>query len=612
MAYQVFARKWRPQRFEEVIGQEHIVKTLKNAIRLNRTSQAYLFCGPRGVGKTSLARIFSKVLNCENRTTIEPCNKCNICVEITTSTSLNVIEIDGASNRGIDEIRNLRENIKLMPIQGKYKIYIIDEVHQITEAAFNALLKTLEEPPPHVKFIFATTQPNKIPATILSRCQRFDFRKIPVTVISNRLKDISMSERLRVDEGVFTEIAKHADGSMRDALSILDQLSSFCDSKISLSDITDMLGTVDLDITFELTDFIISKDRKSLLIKIDSIVNDGKDLLQVLGRLIEHFRNLAVLKISKELAHIVNLEPEFLKRAYSQLEGLSLQDLIYGFYLLGNIYDLAKKTGFVRFHFEMALLKLIDKENILSMDELMDKVSGMCDILSRYSDFRPSNDKEEVETSSNTKGKEPDRVNVSSRSNQVSEDSFRYDKSGSVSSDSLEKPAPSLLHSKEVNEGLELSYLKANWGEFIKKIKDVKMSASLFLMESEPIGFEGKILKIGLHPSRRFHKESLETPQNKDLMEKVLFQMFGQNLKVDFVLTERANSKVDNLDTAQSKQVLHKEGMDASVDNSAVSSSQAEVDLKEQPAGYDPLIETALRTFGGRIINNKKQRKNDG
>ena len=265
MAYTVFALKWRPQNFDEIIGQNHIVTTLKSALEKNRLAHAYLFAGPRGVGKTSTARILAKALNCKDGPTLNPCQKCASCLEIGQGRSMDVIEIDGASNRGIDEIRVLRENVKFSPVAGKFKIYIIDEVHMLTQEAFNALLKTLEEPPAFVKFIFATTQPHKVLATILSRCQRFDFRRITVMEMITQLERIVTQEKIGVDKEVLLAIAKASDGSLRDAESLLDQLISFSKDKISLKDVISILGIVEQEALFEITDKIIQKDALAAL-----------------------------------------------------------------------------------------------------------------------------------------------------------------------------------------------------------------------------------------------------------------------------------------------------------------------------------------------------------
>jgi len=248
MSYVVIARRWRPQQFNEIIGQEHVSKTLSNAIANNRIAHSYIFTGPRGVGKTTTARILAKAVNCEKGPTPHPCNECASCKAITVGNSMDVLEIDGASNRGIDEVRNLRENIRYAPTQGKYRIYIIDEVHMLTKEAFNALLKTLEEPPEHAMFIFATTEIHRVPATILSRCQRFDFRRIPLKTIMEHLRRICDGEKIDIQEEALLQIAKKADGSMRDAQSILDQLISFSGNKIAFEDVAQALGVIHQDL----------------------------------------------------------------------------------------------------------------------------------------------------------------------------------------------------------------------------------------------------------------------------------------------------------------------------------------------------------------------------
>src|SRR3989338_11015030 len=296
MGYLPFARKWRPQDFSEIIGQEHITTTLENAILMDRLHHAYLFAGPRGIGKTSTARIFSKALNCEKGPSVKPCNECGTCKEITSGFSMDVIEIDGASNRGIDEIRNLRETVKFSPSKGRFKIYIIDEVHMLTTEAFNALLKTLKEPPMHVKFIFATTEPHKVPATILSRCQRFDFKRIQIKDIIAKLREVSKVERIDIDEDAFLYIAKASDGSMRDAESILDQIASFSKGKGHLKDVIDSLGMIDQETLFRSAELIINKDTKAGIHLVDEILNSGKDTKQFLLELLEYFRNIMIVK----------------------------------------------------------------------------------------------------------------------------------------------------------------------------------------------------------------------------------------------------------------------------------------------------------------------------
>ena len=350
MAYTVFALKWRPQDFESIVGQDHIVGTLKNAIQKSRLAHAYLFTGPRGVGKTSTARILAKALNCKEGPTVTPCQKCSSCLGINQGNSLDVIEIDGASNRGIDEIRALRENVKFSPTQGKYKIYIIDEVHQITPDGFNALLKTLEEPPEFVKFIFATTHPQKVMPTIISRCQRMDFRRITVIEIISQLEKIIREEKIAVDKEVLFAVAKSSDGSLRDAESVLDQLVSFSQGNVSLKDAISVLGMVEQDVLFALTDKIIQKDPQGALQLFNEIIDDGKDPGVFLTNLIEHFRNLMVAKVSKADPKLVDLPQEVCDRLLKQSQSLSLEEIFTVFNVLVTTQEMTKRLDSQRFH----------------------------------------------------------------------------------------------------------------------------------------------------------------------------------------------------------------------------------------------------------------------
>src|SRR5512136_2228572 len=276
-SYLVLARKWRPQLFEEVIGQRHITQTLQNAILQKRVAHAFLFTGARGVGKTSTARILAKSLNCEKGPQINPCNQCTTCHEISSGTSMDVIEIDGASNRGIDEIRELRENVRYTPAKSRHKIYIIDEVHMLTKEAFNALLKTLEEPPPHIIFIFATTEPHKLPNTILSRCQRYDFKRIPLKEIVGSLKKITEEEKVKISQRGLLSLARESDGSMRDAQSLLDQVISYAGQEIRDEDIVDVLGLVSHKILSDTMEAIANQDAGRCLEIVEEVYQYGYD-----------------------------------------------------------------------------------------------------------------------------------------------------------------------------------------------------------------------------------------------------------------------------------------------------------------------------------------------
>ncbi|MBI5091946.1 MAG: DNA polymerase III subunit gamma/tau [Candidatus Hydrogenedentes bacterium] len=296
--YLVLARKWRPQTFEDVIGQEHITRTLQNAITSGRVGHAFLFIGSRGIGKTTTARILSKALNCSSASgpTPTPCGACSNCASIAAGNNIDVIEIDGASNNSVDNVREIREHVRMVPSGSRYKIYIIDEVHQLSTGAFNALLKTLEEPPPHAIFILATTEASKIPATIVSRCQRYDFRRVPLGRIQDLLRRILVAEGVTCSDEALHAIARSADGGMRDAESILDQLLSYCGETITFQDVFDVLGLVDWRVLHELCDAVLSQDIAKQLTIVEDVVASGKDLSQFVEDILRYFRNLLVCK----------------------------------------------------------------------------------------------------------------------------------------------------------------------------------------------------------------------------------------------------------------------------------------------------------------------------
>lgn len=375
MAYEVLARKWRPQVFQDVIGQEHITQTLMNAIKMDRLAHAYLFSGARGVGKTSVARILAKAINCEKGDPGIPCNVCHSCIEITGGSSVDVQEIDGASNRGIDEIRELRENIKYMPTASKFRIYIIDEIHMLTLPAFNALLKTLEEPPSHVKFIFATTEPHKVPVTILSRCQRFDFKRIPLNQIVQHLERIAKKEKIEITKSGMALIAREAEGSMRDAESLLDQVSSFTGAKVDDGQITDILGIVDRDLIFETSLAIIQGSPEKCLEIIDGIYNYGHDIKEFYRALMDHFRNLLVCLIAPEAS---------MDMADSDREEIGYQAGLAGIETLQQILNLLivreadlRFTLHPRLLIETLMVKLCRIGEILSFDQLIQKIESL-------------------------------------------------------------------------------------------------------------------------------------------------------------------------------------------------------------------------------------------
>jgi DNA polymerase III subunit gamma/tau len=376
MAYEVLARKWRPQLFEDVIGQEHVSRTLINAFKTDRLAHAYLFSGSRGVGKTSVARILAKAMNCKQGKPGIPCNRCHSCVEITQGSSVDVQEIDGASNRGIDEIRELRENIRYMPSSSPFRVYIIDEVHMLTMQAFNALLKTLEEPPPHVKFIFATTEAHKVPVTILSRCQKFDFKRIPLHMIVKHLEVVTREEGIEIGKSGLSLIAREAEGSMRDAQSLLDQVISYTGPKVEDKHITDILGIIDRQLIFEASQAVLDGSERKCIEIVDQIYNFGYDMKEFYRALMDQFRNLLVSLVAPDeaLLDMIDTDRDELKKQAEQAGSEKLHHILN---LLIAREENLRMTTHSRLVLEIILIKLCKLGDYLSFDQIFQKLESL-------------------------------------------------------------------------------------------------------------------------------------------------------------------------------------------------------------------------------------------
>ena len=384
--YQVTARKWRPQTFPEVVGQEHITRTLQNALRQGRIAHAYLFAGTRGVGKTTTARLLAKALNCENGPTPDPCNACSLCQAIIAGNALDVLEIDGASNRGIDEIRDLREKIRYAPARGRYKIYIIDEVHMLTEFAFNALLKTLEEPPPQVVFLFATTEPHKVPITILSRCQRFDFRRVDSTEIAECLQKIAEHEGFQLSSVMLHRIARQAGGSLRDAQTLFDQVVASSGGMVQDEQVAALLGMGDDEQIRRLVDAILARDPRAVVELIAPMFQQGYDTREICRQLLEHVRDLIVLKVTPRLTGVMDRSPAELEALQKLGAQVSVEELYTLFELLTETETKVRDSAHPIWVLEVALMKLASLPRMQALSQLITRLEALEQHLGRAYD----------------------------------------------------------------------------------------------------------------------------------------------------------------------------------------------------------------------------------
>jgi DNA polymerase-3 subunit gamma/tau len=508
MSYQVIARKYRPQRFSDVVGQDHVALTLSNAIRQNRIAHAYLFCGPRGTGKTTIARIFAKCLNCTDGPKVEFADNDPRCVEITEGRSLDVIEIDGASNRGIEEIRQLRDTVRYAPATSRFKIYIIDEVHMLTKEAFNALLKTLEEPPAHAKFMFATTEPEKVLPTILSRCQRFDLRRIPSALIVQHLAHIAKLESVRVDTLALHAIARGADGGMRDAESTLDQLISFCGDQIEENDVLAMFGLVAQQQILDLAHAILAARLPDALRLLEELARHGKDLGRLLAELLNHFRTLLLFHLAPSEISAADLSES---ETASLAEQANLADASAVSRIMETLIDYEwrlRDAPSKRILLEVALLKAIEARNAVPIDVVLQQLQSL---------RSPSN---------------PAAPGPTAPRPAASKSMAPTSKPSAVSAP---QPAPESSQNRELGS----SHLDQLWQTLIDAVGRVSPFARSYFLEAHPVSFANQCLVIGFDSEFADHLELVDNVKNRTLLQTKLAELGHAKVEVKFIKAER-------------------------------------------------------------------------
>ena len=507
MSYTALYRRLRPKNFEQVIGQDHIVKTLKNQIQSDRISHAYLFCGTRGTGKTSTAKIFAKLLNCKEPINNSPCDKCSMCLAFNENRNLNIIEIDAASNNGVDDIRDIREEVKYPPTDGKYKVYIIDEVHMLSIGAFNALLKTLEEPPSYVIFILATTDPHKIPVTILSRCQRFDFKRISNIDMVSTIKSYMTDENVDIDDDALYYIARISDGAMRDALSILDQCISFYyDEKITLDKVLDIVGAVDNDIFFRFIDAIINFSSLDIIGIIDELIQNGRDISQFVSDLINHIRNLIVSTISTEENKNLDISKENLEKLKSQASKIDTQYLIKLINEFSNIQANLKYSFDERIVLEASCIKLCSAVAEEDITDIKEKIRFL--------------------------EKKLEEENV---------------KTVYIEKDNIDEKKTEEIKHRELAISEDIKTAIDNYQMLINKFDEPEKA---FLKQSTPKNLEDKFLYI---VSNEVLVPRLE--KSKDSIEEALFELFNKKYEVKIISKQKYDTEYKRVVNSQPKTI---------------------------------------------------------
>ena len=503
MSYTVLSLKWRPQLFSDLIGQDHVTKTLTNAFKKDRVAQGYILTGPRGVGKTTTARIIAKALNCAKSLNGVPCNNCNNCQEITDGRNLDVIEIDGASNRGIEEIRNIREQIKYTPMNAPYKIFIIDEVHMLTNQAFNALLRTLEEPPSHGKFILATTDIHKVPSTIISRCQRFDFNRITEASIRQRLKIIFKDEKIVVDDDSISAIARKSDGSMRDALSIMDQVIAYAGDSIKIDDVSTIIGLIPIDVFFNYSNAINEKDFSKMTKVLETVKSTGLPLEDVAEGLSSHFRNLIISTVENS-ENLLELNDEHRNQYLSNAKKWNGKDLLRVINVLNDLEYKLKHMSQPLIFFEMTSMKLMEMDSSVSISELLSKSEN-------------KNIKKKPKSSTI-----PEAKTVTNEKKELTIIKPENDK--------IEEP------NEIKNNSFNIDYIRKEWESFIIMITKERPSIGTTLEHSLPTSLVGNKLIIEVSGLPDFSVGNLN--RNNQVVESFLKDYFKNDVKIKAVMSK--------------------------------------------------------------------------
>ncbi|HVJ50710.1 DNA polymerase III subunit gamma/tau [Desulfitobacterium sp.] len=547
MAYLALYREWRPKNFREVVGQEHVTKTLTNALKHEKIAHAYLFSGPRGTGKTTAAKILAKALNCEDRDGVEPCNQCSSCLSIDQGNAMEVLEIDAASNRGIDEIRELRENVRLSASEGKYKVYIIDEVHMLTTEAFNALLKTLEEPPERVVFILATTEVQKIPLTILSRVQRFEFHRISLEQIEARLQEVCQAIKRSVTSEALSIIAQKSEGGLRDALSILDQCI-LLDGSIGVEQVYQVLGMVGEEYSSRLFDILLTRDYSQALRLLTDGINQGRDPRQILRELMEYLRQ-ALLYVSTR--QVPNIAPQLKEKIAIQSDKAGMKLILQWISILLQGESQLKYASNARLAAEMLLVQMIYdtcEEISLGSEELEKRLTLLEQEVRKLASGQPIQVVQSAHQQQGGVTRAPEGLERTAESRNSSEQKQKAESS----------VIPKAQTSKSGNKGLSLELMQSKWPDVLDQVRKYKKSTHAFLMEGKPIDLKEEKLVIVFKEGLSFHRDKVDQAENRETIEKVLQEIFGVTISLQNMMESEWEKLKPEMNQEESNPVVKK------------------------------------------------------
>ena len=527
--YKALYRKHRPDSFDGIVGQDMVIRTLKNQIKNGQIAHAYLFCGPRGTGKTSTAKVFSKAINCENIKEDGPCGVCDVCESMASGSNMDIIEIDAASNNSVDDVRDLREKVKFPPTKGSYKVYIIDEVHMLSQGAFNALLKTLEEPPKHVVFILATTEPHKLPATILSRCQRFDFKRIGQGTIVEWIRSIAQKEGLDIEESALYSIARQAEGGARDALSLLDQSMGLYGKKISNEGILSILGTASQDFLFTTVDDLIAGRVQGLLEAINKLVDNGKDLSVFVKGLNGHLRDMLVAKLCDKPSDLIDRESSELDRLINQAQGASETRLVRAVEILSELLAYIKKSSQPRILLELALIKICRPSQEDSYDALIDRIELLEKQVKDNSQRLPRQMTEAVAVYE----KEPSpNASIDIVERVPAKEDYESDPGpeSSLEPDSIPMP-------KDEGVKAKVKDPMTNWPQILELVRKDRIAIYGLLADAKPRLKENRLI-LYFPPMQGFYAAAIDKEDNKAYLEGLIKQLTGTDLRLKCLIED--------------------------------------------------------------------------